>query len=94
MAVNRADLRIVAAAIRDIDGKVWSVPPPGRHHDVIQLMRAEGYTGPVSGEDQQGFLLNDGRFCRRKAAYFVAVRAGQLKNGKTISSQVTTEDLW
>lgn len=71
MAVNRADLRIVAAAIRDIDGKVWSVPPPGRHHDVIQLMRAEGYTGPVSGEDQQGFLLNDGRFCRRKAAYLL-----------------------
>ena len=87
-------LRIDAAAIRDIDGNVWSLPQPARHHDVIRLMRESGYAGPVSGQDQQGFVLSDGRFCRRKAALSVAKRAGQLKGGKVIGSQVTTEDLW
>lgn len=87
-------LRIEAAAIRDIDGKVWSLPQPSRHHDVIRHMRENGYAGPVSGQDQQGFVLSDGRYCRRKAALSVAKKAGQLKGGKLIGSQVTTEDLW
>lgn len=87
-------LRIVAAAIRDIDGNVWQIPQPARHHDVIRLMRESGYTGPVSGKDQQGFVLSNGRYCRRAAALSVAKKARQLKGGKLIGSQVTTEDLW
>lgn len=87
-------LRIESAAIRDIDGNVWSLPQPARHHDVIRFMRESGYTGPVSGIDQQGFILSDGRFCRRKAAYSIAKKADQLKHGTMIGSQVTTEDLW
>lgn len=87
-------LSIESAAIRDIDGKVWTLPQPARHHDVIRLMRESGYTGPVSGQDQQGFLLSNGIYCRRKAAYSVAKKSGQLKNGKMIGSQITTEDLW
>ena len=87
-------LRIEAAAIRDIDGKVWSLPRPARHHDVIRSMREAGYVGPVNGVDQQGFVLSDGRYCRRKAAWHVAEDAGQLKNGKMVGPQLTTEDLW
>lgn len=87
-------LTIVAAAIRDVDGVVWSLPQPARHYQIIQHMRESGYAGPVSGEDQQGWLLSDGRFCRRKAGYHVARRAGQLKDGKMIGSVLTSEDLW
>lgn len=86
-------LKVVAAAIRDVDGRVWSVDPPGRHRDVINLMRESGYTGPVNGQDQQGFLLSDGRFARRKAAGPIARKAGQLK-GELIGSVLTSEDLW
>jgi len=90
----REVLHIIAAAIRDITGEVWSVPPPGRHYDVIREMRLAGYTGPVAGSDQQGFLLNDGRFCRRQAAYRVAERAKQIKDGVTTGRHLTTDDLW
>lgn len=86
-------LQIEAAAIRDDTGKVWSVPQPGRHHDVIRLMRESGYTGQVGG-DLQGFLLNNGMFCRRKPAKRIAEQAGQLKNGRTVASVLTSEDLW
>lgn len=91
---DKAPLRIVRAAIRDNLGGVWSVPIPGRHHDVIREMREAGYKGPVSGRDQQGFLLNDGRFIRRKAAYRIAKRAGQLLQEEPIGADVTSEDLW
>lgn len=93
-AATEQPLRIEAAAIRDIDGKVWSVPPPGRHPDVIRLMRESGYAGPVSGNDLQGFLLSNGKFCRRIPAMRVARKAGQLKGGKSIASVLTSEDLW
>lgn len=58
-------------------------------------MRAEGYEGNVNGIDQQGFLLNDGRFVNRRQALLIAKRAGQLKNGKSIGgSQLLSEDVW
>lgn len=93
--MDRKDLRIEAAAIVDINGKMWTLPPPKRHHDIIRLMRESGYDGPVSGEDQQGFLLNNGKFCRRKPALGVADKAGQLKDGKCIHPTLLfSEDMW
>lgn len=86
-------LRVVRAAIRDDNGGVHSVPAPGRHHDVIREMRKRGFIGFVSGQ-RQGFLLNNGTFVRRKTAYKIAKEAGQLKNGNTIATVLTSEDLW
>lgn len=89
----RKGLRIVAAAIMDSDKDIWAVPIPGRHHDVIKIMREAGYTGPVGGE-LQGFLLSNGKFCSRKAALHLAEQNGQLLNGKIIGGTLTSEDLW
>ena len=86
-------LRIVRAAIRDRNGGIHSVPPPGRHRDVIKLMREHGVEGHIS-QESQGFLLSNGQFCRRGPAARIALRAGQLKNGKQIASVLTSEDLW
>lgn len=86
-------LLVVKAAIRTDDGRVWSVDAPGRHYDVIVIVRESGYMGPIGG-DRQGFVLSDGRFVGRKAAGTVARKAGQLKNGKLIGSVLTSEDLW
>lgn len=89
------NLLVVAAAILDIDGKLWTLPSPNRHHDIISFMRQSGYTGPVNKPDQQGFLLSNGIFCRRKPALKVAKEANQLKNGKSISSSMLfSEDVW
>jgi len=94
VAATKQPLRIEMAAIRDINGKVWSVPRPGRHHHVIRLMRESGYTGPVNGPDMQGFVLSNGQFCRRIPAMRIAKKAGQLLGGKSIASVLTSEDLW
>lgn len=87
------ELKIVCAAIREDSGRVWTVEPPGRHHDIIRKMRSMGYEGPVGG-DRQGFLLSNGRFAMRKAAARIALNAEQVVGGKLIGSVLTTEDLW
>lgn len=90
------ELRIVAAAILDDAGKTWTLPPPARHHDIINWMRATGYAGGIFGTngDQQGFLLSNGMYCRRRPALRVAKKAGQIKNCKIIGGVLTSEDLW
>lgn len=93
-SIKYDDLKVETAAIVDADGKVWTLPRPNRHHDIIRVMRESGYDGPVSHPDQQGFMLNNGMFCRRKPAQSIAENAGQVKNGKIIGYTLTTEDLW
>ena len=85
---------IESAAIRDETGTVWSVPRPGRHHDVIAYMRKEGYRGSVNKQGQQGFVLTNRQFVPRRDAMAYAIAAGQVEEGETISSQLSTEDLW
>lgn len=68
--------RIDCAAIRH-DGTIYSVPRPGRHHDVIAHMIHKHGTGvPVVGV--QGFTTTSGRFVDRKEAMKIAKAAGQL----------------
>lgn len=86
---------VIAAAIRSHEsGKVFSVSKPGRHCNVIWLMDAKG--PKFSQRDEQGFVLSDGRFVTRKAAYQVAVVAGQIKDGDGVAPQhgLFSEDLW
>jgi hypothetical protein len=84
---------VVAAAIKSkVNGQVYSVPQPGRHHHVISKMAKEGLPLPIQGE--QGFLLSDGSFVRRARAKMIAVRAGQLLPGVSGRSKLYSEDLW
>lgn len=83
--------RVVAAAIRDHDGTVYSVPSPGRHADVIRLMVEKGRPTPITGN--QGFLLSDGRFALRKPAAHIAIKAGQITALKW-PPNLFSEDLW
>ncbi len=91
--MKRSELKIVCAAIVDNTGKVWTLPKPARHYQIIKHMRDSGYTGSVNGPDQQGFLLNNGIFCRRKAALGIAISADQIITDK-VPTTLTTEDLW
>jgi len=48
---------------------------------------------PFTSLDAQGFLLSDGRFCRRKAAAGIAIKAGQIDELKW-PPDLYSEDLW
>lgn len=85
--------RIVRAAL-SINGAVYSLPSPARHHDVIHSL-------PISTlglEFEQGFVDSTGRFLNRKDAMFVAQEAKQLIRDSDPTHyqgpELFSEDLW
>lgn len=83
---------IIAAAVQY--GATISLPPPARHHTIIQTMDAEmGIDGTVAVPQAQGFLTSTGRFVNRVEGYYLAHAAGQIINGSK-GPQLFSEDLW
>ena len=82
---------ILAAAIRH-DGIVYSVPKPGRHHNVIRIMNRRGM-GPETMREQ-GFLTNTGRFVDRKEACLIARAADQIMLKTEPVGLLFSEDVW
>jgi len=74
-------------------GRVYHLPKPNRHHDVIRSI-----PGGVKGPDIQGFILDDGKFLSRRYAYRLARDNGQLnrKPGEQFyqGPELYSEDLW
>ena len=72
--------------------KVFSLPAPNRHHDVIRMIDG------ISGPDVQGFLDANGVFLNRKQAFEVATQTGQIKRPDTSGTyqgpELFSEDLW
>lgn len=86
---------ITHVAIR-FQGKVWSLPPPNRHHDVIRFIAAEtGVSYVDARDDDQGFLADGVGWCRRAPAFRIASNCGQLKPGRTgTNGKLYSEDVW
>lgn len=81
--------RIVAAALL-VDGKVWSLPAPARHHHLILHYCAETGEQRIPRHDQ-GFVTSTDRFVRRAPAALLAFRAGQIAELKNL---LYSEDVW
>lgn len=91
--------RIEAAALCHYTGRVFSLPRPERHSDIIEDMRSDPHCAGIKiSECTQGFVTSTGRFIDRHLAYFIARDAGQLwepKPGETPTpGTLYTEDLW
>ena len=73
---------ITYVAIKDRNGRVWSLPAPNRHHNVIHLVHVE--TGDrekalhLLGEHIQGFLNDTGTFLDRIQAWHEAKKCNQI----------------
>ena len=74
-------------------GVVYSVPRPGRHHNVIRLMVEESGLGPDCMHCQ-GFITSFGRFVDRYEAVKIASNAGQIKYKTFPLTQLFSEDVW
>lgn len=93
---------ITHVAFKDAHGRVWSLPKPNRHGDVVKIMPPERLEG-----SQDGFLDSSGRFLTRKEAWWVAHENNQLlppyhpldpsKRAGSPSDQpapLASEDIW
>lgn len=91
MIPNRATRhgRIAAAAIRMDDGTIYTLPPPARHHTIMQ------HFGLKPTPDQQGFITDRGEWARRKPALRIAQEAEQLTREPTAPFHgLFSEDVW
>lgn len=87
--------RIAAAAI--FHGACISLPPPARHHTILNFMATTmdidtSMIHPVN----QGFLTSKGRFVNRTEGYYIAERRGQIieKSGNKGEPTLFSEDMW
>ncbi len=87
---------ITHVAIR-FQGKIWSMPAPNRHHHVIRMIVEQTGAKTVDGdENDQGFLIDGKRYCRRKPALLYALKNGQCKEdclGARLG-KLFSEDVW
>jgi len=83
---------IERAAIRRYS-TVWSVPRPGRHHDVIAFMAEQGVDA-LGDYSTQGFTTSSGRFVDREEAMRLAKAAGQLVDDPRYDDMLFSEDVW
>lgn len=72
--------------------KIFDVPRPGRHHDVINLMRDRGYD--LAACERQGFTTSSGRFVNRREAMKIAKAAGQLIAEPRYRDTLFSEDIF
>lgn len=88
---------ITHVAIR-FQGKLYSLPKPNRHHDVIRLIAKETGEKYIDAHgDDQGFLNDMGVYFERRFALNVARKAGQLNvvRPKTHPQHLLfSEDIW
>lgn len=83
---------IIRASIRTPDGRAWSTPIPGRHHNLIARLSACGY-GPEALADQ-GFRTNKREFVDRVEGLAIAKAAGQIKKKVGNPDELYSEDIW
>lgn len=74
-------------------GKLYSLPAPARHHDVIRLIADENRIG-INGPDIQGFLDSNGHFVNRTDALLIALKVGQVLDPAQTGRELYSEDLW
>lgn len=82
---------IVASAVR-LDGAVWQLPAPARHHHVLWALD-QVLPGRAIEAHDQGFVTVDGRYVDRLEGAQLALAAGQV-TGLKWGSELYSEDLW
>mgnify|MGYP001300164794 CR=1 FL=1 len=86
------------------NGKIYSLPAPNRHHDVLYSMSEDERNVSDEEEDQdiQGFLDDKGNFLNRREAYEMVVNTPQFIRQEKNKDRETyyngpdlySEDLW
>jgi len=85
-------MSIKAAAIK-WEGRVYSIPAPGRHDNAIALMVKENPDKSRFLGSEQGFVTSEGKFLDRIEAAAIAIKCGQIEK-LNWPPDLYSEDLW
>lgn len=84
---------IIAAAVRR-GAKVYALPAPARHGDVLDLMAEALPDEPWPIDGDQGFIDSEQGFVTRRRAANIAISQGQIAELKYQKFELFSEDLW
>lgn len=98
---------ITRVAIKDDYGRIWSLPKPNRHGDVLKLVRQDTAISHDWKQLECGFLNHLGEFKDRQEAWFDAHENGQILppynpinpqqrcgTPSDIPAELFSEDIW
>lgn len=95
---------IIGVALMTPGGKLYGLPAPKRHGDVIRWLAREGYDPGFIAQCEQGFTGSDGAFLSREKAMEVAREHGLIRTVRVVDgieraheptgSALYSEDLW
>lgn len=88
----KGDEAIVAVAVM-LDGEVWQLPRPARHHHVLMALD-NVLPGRAIEAHEQGFMTNTGRYVTRQEAARIAEYSGQIAGKLHAPPNLFSEDLW
>lgn len=76
-------------------GKLYQLPKPYRHHNLLDLMYRE-YPEQMQVADEEGFITSTGRYVNREEAYLIAQQANQILSERHPSGLVElySESVW
>jgi len=82
---------ITHVAIKDINGKIWSLPRPNRHHNIFIF-----YKDAMLKSGIQGFLRDDEHFLTREEAFIHVMECKQAFDQKrNVSTKILfSEGVW
>lgn len=84
--------RISSAAI--YAGAIISLPPPARHHTILQTMGIILDIDALEHGHNQGFITSTGRYVNRVEAWSIARNAGQIIKNTSGQPELYSEDMW
>lgn len=82
---------ITHVAVRSLEGRIWTLPPPNRHPNVFYKI-IDNYETP-GGPDDQGFWDDELGFLTRTQAAERARHIGQIEK-LLWPPMLYSEDLW
>lgn len=88
--------RVVSAAVIGPDGKLYTMPPPARHVDVVSYMHYIHDVRYPGNEPSgcKGFILSNGEFADRVLARKCAEANKQLIAGCSQGIELYSDDVW
>lgn len=80
-----------------VDGEIWTLPRPARHHNIIMAINDVRKTAGetiIRAHGEQGFIDDSGVFLDRKQARSHAELCDQLTKPLIAPPNLFSEDLW
>lgn len=76
-------------------GKLYQLPKPNRHHNLLDIMFAEQKGETQVYADEEGFTTSTGRYVNREEALIIAEKANQIISERHVrGDELYSESVW